>query len=172
MIKYNVYSPPRKQRRFIEPSNIPSGPWLPLTEESIEKAVERGKQFKRVHRGEVDSPYICESCGGLTSNFFKNNKSTDFQENLFCECDKGVVVIDEKREWAINISQFIGELRYQNKNGRMPYYWPKINIEDDYQIDLDSLQISHGNSAFRKYKPTLEHIAKRYEMYAINFLAN
>jgi len=162
MIKYNVYSPSRKQRRLIKTTFIPSGPWLPLSEETVKKAIERGKHFRRIHKGEVDSPYICESCGGLTSNYKDCKK--------ICECKRGSVVIDEKRKWAINIAQFIGELRYQQKNGRMPYYWPKINIEEDN--NQNNLDISHENSAFRKYKPSLEHIAKIYELYAIDFLAN
>lgn len=168
----SVNSPPRKYKKLVEPENVPNGPWLPLNENSFNNALKRGELFKKVHRGLVDSESICQRCGGLSEHFFISNPSWYKKENtILCLCKNNFVTIDKNREISLKLVQFIGEIKYQLNNGRMPHYWPKIDISQSNKDKPNTIFHTLGKSAFVPFKHnSLKHVARIYERLLIEKL--
>ena len=152
-------------------SRLPMGPWYPVDSFVMREGAMRGAYLMNCVRRRLESKNICGKCGGLTVDYIRYNPDKNYNNNsVVCICRYGKVRENEveRRDMGIYISHFIGELRHQEKGGKMPKFWPKIEL----QVKEVDLTIGSKGSAFKPYGSmiTLGKVANDVERDMVNIL--
>jgi len=143
--------------------------WYPVSDEVLMEGAVRGAHLRSYQGvGKLDTS-ICINCGGLTLDYIKENPKQDYNRgSIVCICDYGKVKENEisKRNMAIYLAYFVGELRKKKKEKSLSFL-PKIdNKKRDNNINFGSKR-----SAFHSYNVNShKKIANSIEKKMINIL--
>ena len=127
--------------------------WYPVSDDVLMEGAVRGAHLKTYYGNQMLETSICCVCGGLTLDYIKDNPKKNYNSNsVVCICDYGKIKDTEtsRRNMAIYLSYFVGELRKNRKNKNSTFL-PKIEHK------VCNNNFASKKSAFKSFDKIITH---------------